>query len=553
MVHGGVAGTGRLRVCGRSVGVLLAAAALFAAAPAVTPAQAEGADGLVLTVPSTLAVISPRDALAAGPPLFLPFEVARSGGGALRQVTITVDDAATGVRVTAPGTGQGGQYTAPHTWTLPLGDGDGPVARALQLDIPRGGFDYNYKTLHVTASAAGLAPVTRDVVLRPADRSPLMQLAPMAPVSAGPGDVLTPRPGIQNSGAAPAQKVVLSFTTVDGLDPAETFSNCEYAEFPEDDPPTGGRPDAQHAICTFDRTVQPGEAYVLDPFALNVTGALDSTWATFAVGGEEGAEAVNWRALHPFRQGTGRPLELVRIAGLQKEGLRSVQTYRVAAGEADVTVEAAWKPTSPDGLAGDLTVTLRNTGRVPFVNDPADLLRRDHMDVTPPWGTKEAERPDNCVIRLSGEIPTPEGASNCTIPRFIDVGGKFGFTLPLVLTEESLGRPARIAGLPDFVLSTEPAEAGPAPLYPGTRPAPPVEAPPLTAFPPGADAPPASDAAPAAAPPPAPQAAAAPAAHHVRLRWKAAGFLAVLGAVGVLLLAARRHRRKRETGADPGA
>ncbi|GHF81873.1 hypothetical protein GCM10018790_69420 [Kitasatospora xanthocidica] len=531
LVHRGASGAGRTRPRTRLLTGLLAAIALLtAAAPAVSPAHADEAGGLVLTVPSTLKVTQ-------GTPLngkrqnLLRVEVGRSGGGALKKARITVD--ALGAWATAPGSGQ--RAVSLHGWTLPLGDSDGPITRALLLDVPSVGGVHN--TVHVTASAEGLAPVTRDVVLEAADSGPALRLAGIDPATAEPGAALTPRPAFENSGDAPAQKVVLTFSTVYGLAPAETFSNCEYAAFPEDEPPTDGRPDAQHAICTFDRTVRVGEAYVVTPFVLNATDAVDSTWATFAVGAEEGAEAANWRSRHRFQQGTGRPLGLERIDGLRQEGLNPAQTYRVTGGQADVTVEASWKPTSPDGLAGHLTVTFRNSGPVPFADDPDDRSREHSVRVFPPstvsgGGSSEVpERPDTCVPVAVTELSPVSGTTSCTFPRFIEAGGEYGFTLPVILSEGALGQPARFSlpSHPSLALGAEPATTGPVPLYPPQQASQPSPAPPAAGAPPAA-APPVADAAPAPA-------------HHVRLRWKAAGFLVVLGAVGALLLVARRHRR----------
>ncbi|MFE6052521.1 hypothetical protein ACFQ6N_17345 [Kitasatospora sp. NPDC056446] len=533
-VHGGTPGQGRPRPRARLrsrmvTGVLAAVGLLAAAGPGVVPApaRADGAGGLVLTVPSTLAVTSGVNIRT-----LLPVEVSRSGG-ALKQARITVDTKGTGVTVTAPGSGRELPLSGFSDGTFPLGDGDGAITRALALTSPlQSGLS---GTIHVTAVADGLAPVTKDVVLTAADSSPALRLTPLAPVAAVPGSTVTPRPAFENSGTAPARKVVLTFTTMDGLAPAETYSNCEYAAFPDDTSASGERPDAMHAICTFERTVRTGEAYTVDPLPLEVTAAVDSSRAAFTVGAEEGPEAVNWRSLHAFRQGTGRPLGLTRIDGLPQPGLGAVKTYQVAGGQADVTMEASWKPTSPDGLTGDLTVTYRNLGPVPFVDDPSGPAQQYGDFIWVPGGTgeKAIEVPDNCVTHSGTEMYSGRIGALCTTPRSIDAGEEFSLTFHLTVAEDERVKKATFLQY-GIDLGPEPAAFGPVPLHPRQQTAP--QPPALPEAPPAAPA--------AAAPPAAP--VAAPAAHHVRLRWKAAGFLAVLGVVGALMLTARRHRRSRQ-------
>ncbi|MFE6055974.1 hypothetical protein ACFQ6N_34955 [Kitasatospora sp. NPDC056446] len=531
----------------RLLAVVLAAVAglLVTAAPAAGPAHAADAGALVLDVPSEVNATPKYSLQYQKRQDLLRVEAGRSGG-AVKEVRITVDTGDRSAKLTAPGLGQKGGNESPFSWTLPLGDGNGPVTRSLGLLFDNQ-FVFNPHTLHITASADGLAPVTRDVAVTAVDYGPALQLAEIAPATAKPGDALTVGPAFRNSGNAPAPKVVLTFTAAEGLAPAETFSNCEYATFPEGAPPAEGRRAARHAICTFDRSVESDEVYAVSPFVLNTTAAADSAWARITVDAKESAEAVNWRSGHRFQQGTGHPLELDRIDGVKQEHLGPVQTFRVASGTADLTVEASWHPTAPDNPTGDLTVTFKNLGPDPFVDDP---LHPHGVNMAFGGGLQflagtVSERPDNCTPK--GDSEFNNHGEWCAMPRSLDVGEKAGFTLRVLGAEEPQAPVYTFPPSLKLVLGPDPATVGPEPFViekpEPQAPEPQAPEPAATDEPPAADVPPAAAPAPQAVSAPPAAAPPAPAAHGIRLRWKAAGFLAVLGAVGALLLVARRRRR----------
>ncbi|MGF1429651.1 hypothetical protein [Kitasatospora sp. LaBMicrA B282] len=430
-----------------------ALAALLTAGFTALPAHADGGAALTVDVPATiqLPVTTPNDP-GADPRSALPIRLGRTGSSPLHKVSIdfvTGEDLFKVADLHAEGNGctakddftwcdegdldTDGVDTPQKFWLTP-----NPAAKAGATT-----------KLHLTVSAAGVPSVQQDVTVTVGGPD-LLAKQPAPADHVKPGSTLAPAVEFTNLGQLPTGELVVEFTAMDGLDPEQLASNCEYAQVKPvfSGPGQQNRPGRTDAICTLKLAVAPGEVYTLDPIRLGVSPTAYATHSEIAVFPAEDApfsDAPQWRATESFHPGTGAPLTATRttdpsLGSTPRKPYDNRADLEVSVDNtADFLALGSWAP-QPGGARGTLTAGLRNDGPAAIEFDRSGEDVAD-VRVTLPQGVTATEVPAGC---LQAQLTTPGTVYVCRTSFMAPVGAGFDFDFGLRLADPGTARTATV-------------------------------------------------------------------------------------------------------------
>ncbi|MFJ9520958.1 hypothetical protein ACIRPK_22225 [Kitasatospora sp. NPDC101801] len=332
----------------------------------------------------------------------------------------------------------------------PLYVSDSPVVNAA-----KGAKTGTKGVLHITATSSNAAPATLDLeIVIGGPRLELKRIPEQSGVK--PGSTIAAALEITNSGALPANRVVLEFSTEEMLRFEQRYANCRYGVNEPD-----GWVHSTGMVCVIESRIEPGETVTVDPIRVGVTASAYAAQIFFRVFANLTTKYDG--ILEGFTLGPGdgprltfgKPETSVADVG----GPNLVGNYREftslevkADNSADFEAVGAWAP-ADGGRTGALTVGLRNHG-------PASILDRSGGDQLPmirfklPQGVTASKVPPSChEVPSEGGSTPEEGNFQCAVGSWAPNGLVKTYEFQLDVPAEDAAVTVRLApGVTDLPL-----------------------------------------------------------------------------------------------------